>query len=863
MLEIFKLLGTVAIDTAAAEQNLDNVAGKAGKTESKMSSAFKKIGAGLAAAFSVKAIADFGNVCIGMASDVEEMENKFNVVFQGMTDEVNKWAEDYANAIGRNSNTIKGYLADNQNMFVGMGMGREEAAGLSEDLVSLALDLASFNNLSEDDAVNALSKAIMGESEAAKSLGAVLNDNTRQMAMEALGYEGKYDALTETQKMEVNYQAVLMQSIDAIGDCERSVDSYKGRQIQLTSTIEHLKEKIGGYLLPVMTKLTKATNDVASWFLNHLDPAIQWVSSAFMAAGSYLSGVFAPVIENVKTIFGKVKDAVQPLIDKFTAFVTSSDTVSGASNVLKDALQFVADALSAVTEWISTGIDWLVSFLTENETVQAGISVVWSEIQLYFQSAWEFIKTIWDTVSGYFSTVWENIKAVFSGEIDPDTFFTNIFKAAWEAICAIWDAVVGYFTGIWEGIVAIFSSEDGQTLISGVFDAAWSAIKTVWDFVVGFFQAVWEGITGIFGGEGGSVSISGVFDTAWQAIKGIWDGVTGFFSGIWEGIKGIFGGGGEDGESAISGVFDSAWSAVSGIWNGATEFFSGVWGGIKGVFDKASSVDISGVFDTALETVQTAWEGAKGFFSGIWDGIKGVFSGGSDDKVSETVSEPFTEASMAAQEAAESVQTAWDETPAWFGDEVIGPTTENLSSASDKFSKPFLDALESVQDAWGKLSEWFSEHVIQPIQALLDFKWEWPHIPLPHFSIQGVFSLEPPSVPSVGVDWYAKAMNNPMIMDGPTAFGINGNGQIMAGGEAGSEVVSGTDTLMGMISDAVSSQNVKLEAALTGILNLLSEYMPQMANMQLVTDTGALVGAISPMVDSSMGRTAMHRGRGN
>ena len=210
------------------------------------------------------------------------MENKFNVVFQGMTEEVNAWAENFADSIGRNKNTIKGYLADNQNMFVGMGMTREAGAKLSEQMVSLALDLASFNNLNEDDAVNAMAKALMGESEAAKSLGAVINDNTIALAMEQLGYEGKFQTLTEAEKMEVRYQAVLMQSTDAVGDCARSLDSYKGRQIQLQSTTQKLKETIGSYLLPVMTKVLEKTNDAASGLAEHLEPAMQLVSGGAM-----------------------------------------------------------------------------------------------------------------------------------------------------------------------------------------------------------------------------------------------------------------------------------------------------------------------------------------------------------------------------------------------------------------------------------------------------------------------------------------------------------------------------------------------------------------------------------------------------
>ena len=164
---------------------------------------------------------------------VEEMENKFNVVFGDMADEVDKWAEQFADSVGRNKNTIKTYLADQQNLLVGFGMTREEGSKLSEQMTTLALDIASFSNQDEDVAVNAMTKAVMGESEAANTLGAVLNDTTRAETMAALGMSGTYDSLSQLEKMQVNYNAILRQSPDAVGDCVRSMGSYESSTRQL------------------------------------------------------------------------------------------------------------------------------------------------------------------------------------------------------------------------------------------------------------------------------------------------------------------------------------------------------------------------------------------------------------------------------------------------------------------------------------------------------------------------------------------------------------------------------------------------------------------------------------------------------
>ena len=171
-----------------------------------------------------------------------------------------------------------------------------------------------------------------------------------------------------------------------------------------------------------------------------------------------------------------------------------------------------------------------------------------------------------------------------------------------------------------------------------------------------------------------------------------------------------------------------------------------------------------------------------------------------------------------------------------------------------KIKNSFVDKLSYAKD--------FVHNAIEKIKGFFKFDWELPKIKLPHFKISGNFSLNPPKVPSFGIEWYKKAMDDPMIMDQPTAFGINRNGQIMAGGESGSEIVSGTETLMNMISEAVSAKNERLVECCEKMLEMMAQYMPEMANMQLVTDTGALVGAIAPQVDEQIGLIAKRKQRG-
>lgn len=225
-----------------------------GSIKSLKSMASKVLGA-VGITLSVAGIKSAIDGCVEVASSIEEMQNKFDVVFGDMRNEVDKWAQEYSDAIGRNKNDIKTYLANQQNLLVGFGMTRQAGAEMAEQMTSLALDLASFGNMDETASVNAMTKAVMGESEAAKTLGAVLNDSTRAQAMATLGLKGTYDKLDQLTKMQVNYQAILQQSPDAIGDCQRSLDSYESTKKRYIAKLKEIKTIVGQFFLPTYQKI--------------------------------------------------------------------------------------------------------------------------------------------------------------------------------------------------------------------------------------------------------------------------------------------------------------------------------------------------------------------------------------------------------------------------------------------------------------------------------------------------------------------------------------------------------------------------------------------------------------------------------
>lgn len=132
----------------------------------------------------------------------------------------------------------------------------------------------------------------------------------------------------------------------------------------------------------------------------------------------------------------------------------------------------------------------------------------------------------------------------------------------------------------------------------------------------------------------------------------------------------------------------------------------------------------------------------------------------------------------------------WDEIIA-KGKDLLSKITETFTNIKNTVTEKINAARDAVKNA------------IDRIKSFFNFTWKLPHLALPHLTITGGFSLFPPSVPKFSVSWYAKAMKNGMILNNPTIFGMM-NGKLLGGGEAGSETVVGTNSLMSMISKAVS-----------------------------------------------------------
>jgi len=163
----------------------------------------------------------------------------------------------------------------------------------------------------------------------------------------------------------------------------------------------------------------------------------------------------------------------------------------------------------------------------------------------------------------------------------------------------------------------------------------------------------------------------------------------------------------------------------------------------------------------------------------------------------------------------------------------------------------------------GKALEWIIDLIKRIVDGFKNFKM--PQIKLPHFAINPkgwkIGDLLKGSIPKLGVEWYAKAMDNPIMMTQPTIFGASG-GKLLGGGEAGNEIVIGQNKMLEMMQSATQNQFNALSDRVDALIGLLQAYLPDMANKKLVLDTGALVGELAEPINIELGRMLVLNGRG-
>lgn len=231
-----------------------------------------------------------GKHAISAASDMQELESKFQQVFKELTPQVQQWAATTGESVNRSKLDFMDYLSTLQAVFSGMGFARGEAAELSKSLSVLGVDLASFHNVSDPDAVRDLTSAITGEHETVKKYGVLLNDATIDQALFNMGIQGGTKDATELQKVLARFNVIMKSTKDAQGDAARTSESYANQLRGLQSELKEASAAMGAALLPAALEVVQSIKSMTEVF-NGLSDGMK----SFIVDVGLIGAILAPI----------------------------------------------------------------------------------------------------------------------------------------------------------------------------------------------------------------------------------------------------------------------------------------------------------------------------------------------------------------------------------------------------------------------------------------------------------------------------------------------------------------------------------------------------------------------------------------
>lgn len=222
----------------------------------------KKAGATLAAAFGVKKLIDFGKSCLELGSDLAEVQNVVDVTFPNMTTQVDKFAKSAAQSFGLSETMAKQFTGTFGAMAKAFGFSEEQAYNMGSSLTKLAGDVASFYNLSQDEAYTKLKSVFTGETESLKDLGVVMTQTALDSYALANGFGKTTAKMSEAEKVALRYSFVQNQLAAAQGDFARTSGSWANQVRILTLQFDSLKATIGQGLINIFTPVIRVINTV-------------------------------------------------------------------------------------------------------------------------------------------------------------------------------------------------------------------------------------------------------------------------------------------------------------------------------------------------------------------------------------------------------------------------------------------------------------------------------------------------------------------------------------------------------------------------------------------------------------------------
>lgn len=252
--------GSVIIDTRMDTSGVQNGVSAIRQSFNGLGSVVKKIGVLIGGVFAIGKLAQFGKECVELGSNLAEVQNVVDVTFTTMSDKVNEFAKNAMTSAGLSETMAKQYVGTFGAMSKSFGFSEAQAYDMSTALTQLTGDVASFYNISQDEAYTKLKSVFTGETETLKDLGVVLTQNALDQYALANGYGKTTSAMTEQEKVALRLAFVQKQLSAASGDFIRTSDSWANQVRVMQLQLQSLKATVGQGLINLFTPVLKVIN---------------------------------------------------------------------------------------------------------------------------------------------------------------------------------------------------------------------------------------------------------------------------------------------------------------------------------------------------------------------------------------------------------------------------------------------------------------------------------------------------------------------------------------------------------------------------------------------------------------------------
>jgi phage-related protein len=402
---------------------LKKAVGEAEGSLDKLGGAFKKIGIATAAGFA--AVGAGAAIAISRASDLNETISKVSVVFGEANKSVEKFANDAATKLGQTRQQALDASASFGIFGKAAGLSGENLATFSTDFTSLASDLASFNNTSPEQAINAIGAALRGESEPLRGYGVLLNDATLKTAALELGIYSGSGALTAQQKILAAQKVIYEQTGDAQGDFERTSDGLANSQKILSAQLQNVVTDIGSALLPIALKLATVFSTVLTpsiAFIN--EKVLPILTEKFTDVGNFITDRLLPTFLSIVRF---IKDELVPTVLNFA--IPIFESVKKVFGIVSEEVNKNRDTFIRLGEFLKT----LFFFIKENI-----IPIIGTSLKIAFEVIGKVIPPVISAISrliDIFTAVATVVIKVASTVLDTiETMINGIIKGVNFAI---------------------------------------------------------------------------------------------------------------------------------------------------------------------------------------------------------------------------------------------------------------------------------------------------------------------------------------------------------------------------------------------------------------------------------------------